>query len=139
MLNGNDINQFADYGYNDDKFSGRGFRDSTNKFGLQGHYIPDARSASEWTFRPIAESEVVVPSEMMAIGDCFEANALLMRRPVEAFEGSGNIRTRHRGKANMVFCDGHVESPKLRFLFEDTSDTALSRWNRDHQAHPDKW
>jgi hypothetical protein len=28
----------------------------------------------------------------------------------------------------MVFCDGHVESPTLKFLFEDTSDAALSRW-----------
>ena len=108
MLNGNDINQFSDYGYNDDKFFGRGFKDSTNKFGLQGHYIPDARSASEWTFRPIAESEVVAPSDMMAIGDCFEANALFMRRPVEVFAEFGNIRNRHTGKANVVFCDGHV-------------------------------
>jgi hypothetical protein len=30
----------------------------------------------------------------------------------------------------MVFCDGHVESPTLQFLFADTSDAALSRWNR---------
>jgi prepilin-type processing-associated H-X9-DG protein len=43
--------------------------------------------------------------------------------------------SRHQGKANVVFCDGHVESPKLKFLFEDTSDDALRRWNRDHQPH----
>src|SRR6266542_3121820 len=139
MLNGNDLNQFTDYGYNDDKFSGRGFREPTNKFGLQGHYIPDTHSASEWSFRPIAESEVVAPSDMMAIGDCFEANALLMRRPIAVFAGFGNIHTRHQGKANVVFCDGHVESPTLKFLFEDTSDPALARWNRDHQPHPEKW
>jgi prepilin-type processing-associated H-X9-DG protein len=45
---------------------------------------------------------------------------------------------RHQDKANVVFCDGHAESPKLKFLFEDTSDDALSRWNRDHQPHRDK-
>ena len=45
---------------------------------------------------------------------------------------------RHQGKANVVFCDGHVESPTLEFLFEDTSDAALSRWNRDHQPHREK-
>jgi hypothetical protein len=28
----------------------------------------------------------------------------------------------------VVFCDGHVESPTLKFLFEDTSDAALARW-----------
>jgi len=32
-----------------------------------------------------------------------------MRRPIEVFEELGNILTRHRGKANVVFCDGHVE------------------------------
>jgi len=46
--------------------------------------------------------------------------------------------SRHQGKANVVFCDGHVESPTLAFLFEDTSDAALSRWNRDHQPHREK-
>jgi prepilin-type processing-associated H-X9-DG protein len=46
--------------------------------------------------------------------------------------------SRHQGKANVVFCDGHVESPALKFLFEDTSDVALVRWNRDHQPHREK-
>jgi prepilin-type processing-associated H-X9-DG protein len=45
---------------------------------------------------------------------------------------------RHQGKANVVFCDGHVESPTLPFLFADTSDAALSRWNRDHLPHREK-
>ena len=42
------------------------------------------------------------------------------------------------GKANVVFCDGHVESPTLKFLFEDTSDAALVRWNLDHLPHREK-
>jgi prepilin-type processing-associated H-X9-DG protein len=140
MLAGNDLTQFTDYGYNDDKFAGQGPRDSANKFGLEGHYVPDAslpkpadlRSAS---FRPIAESEVVVPGDMMAMGDCFEANALFMRRPIDFYEQCGNVLTRHQGKANVGFCDGHVESPTLKFVFEDTSDAALVRWSRDHQPH----
>ena len=39
---------------------------ATDGFGLQGHFDPAAR-----IWRPITESEVVVPSDMMAIGDCF--------------------------------------------------------------------
>jgi prepilin-type processing-associated H-X9-DG protein/prepilin-type N-terminal cleavage/methylation domain-containing protein len=131
---GNDLTHFSDYGYNDDKFSGKGLRDAANKFGLQGHYLPNTAS-----FTPIAESEVVAPSDMMGIGDCFEANAIFMRRPIEVFAEFGNILSRHRGKANVVFCDGHVESPTLRLLFEDVSDPALARWNRDHQPHTGKW
>jgi prepilin-type processing-associated H-X9-DG protein len=45
---------------------------------------------------------------------------------------------RHQGLANVVFCDGHVESPTLQFLFADTSDAALSAWNRDHQPHRER-
>jgi hypothetical protein len=30
------------------------------------------------------------------------------------------------------------KSPTLSFLFADTSDAALSRWNRDHQPHREK-
>jgi prepilin-type processing-associated H-X9-DG protein/prepilin-type N-terminal cleavage/methylation domain-containing protein len=130
---GNDLTQFTDYGYNDDKFTGRGLRDPANKFGLQGHYFPSTDS-----FSPITESEVVAPSDMMAIGDCFEGNALFMRRPIDVFEEYGNVLTRHRGKANVVFCDGHVEPPTLKLLFEDTSDSGLVRWNRDHQPHRDR-
>jgi prepilin-type processing-associated H-X9-DG protein len=130
----------SSYGYNDDRFSGSGVRDYTNKFGLQGHYVPDVSQPKPLdltmaSFRPIADSEVVAPSEMMAIGDCFEGNAILHRKPIESFESDGNVRTRHRGRANVAFCDGHVESPTLEFLFEDTSDAALVRWNRDHQPH----
>jgi prepilin-type processing-associated H-X9-DG protein len=42
------------------------------------------------------------------------------------------------GKANVVFCDGQVESPTLQFLFADTSDAALGRWNRDHLPHRER-
>jgi hypothetical protein len=38
----------------------------------------------------------------------------------------------------MVSCNCHVESPTLRFLFEDLSDAALARWNRDHLPHREK-
>jgi prepilin-type processing-associated H-X9-DG protein len=130
----------SSYGYNDDRFSGGGSLDYTNKFGLQGHYVPDfslpmPAALMEASFRPVSESEVTVPSDMMAIGDDFSGAALLVRRPIHTFKEDGNILTRHRGNANVVFCDGHVESPTLRFLFEDDSDAALRHWNRDNQPH----
>jgi prepilin-type processing-associated H-X9-DG protein len=42
---------------------------------------------------------------------------------------------RHNGRANVGFCDGHVENLPFKPLFLDTSDAALSRWNIDHQPH----
>ena len=105
---------------------------STNALGLQGHYFP-----SSDTFTPIAESEVTDPSDMMAIGDIF--GGLWFGRRLSVFiEGVGYTASRHQGKLNVVFCDGHVESPTLQFLFEDTSDAALVRWDRDHLPHREK-
>jgi prepilin-type processing-associated H-X9-DG protein len=85
---------------------------------------------------------------MMAIGDGFAGgNAgiqdswYLLWRTDGVRDEMGSAKrsyARHQGKANVVFCDGHVESPTLQFLFADTSDAALARWNRDHLPHREK-
>ncbi len=111
----------------------------TNYLGLQGHVNSDLHILT-----PIQESEVAVPSDMMAIGDSFDGSIVFPRwklgegTPADDVLTHGNTLTRHQGKANVVFCDGHVESPSLRFLFQDTSDAALVRWNRDHLPHRDR-
>ncbi len=99
-------------------------------FGLGGHPIPHSIKMS-----PTAESEVTAPSEMMALGDDFISVGVFARASLAELEKFGNAQTRHQGKANVLFCDGHVESPTLQFLFNDTSDAALVRWNRDHLPH----
>ena len=85
----------------------------------------------------LPESGVAVPSEMIAIGDSFPGISIFDTGTggLADFEKAGNALSRHSSKGNVVFCDGHVESPKLKYLFEDTTDKALSRWNRDHQPH----
>ena len=88
------------------------------------------------THTPVKDSEVVVPADMIAIGDVFEQRLALTRDPI--FDFALIAHQRHQGNANVVFCDGHVESPMLKFLFADTSDAALSRWNRDHQPHRER-
>ena len=72
---------------------------------------------------------------MMAIGDSMGGGLAFYRGDLKHFETTGFASSRHSGKANVLFCDGHVESPTLQFLFEDTSDEALSRWNLDHLPH----
>jgi len=119
----------ASYGYN--VYGVLAIGNHTNALGLHGRFI----SYSEG-FAPLGESEVICPSEMMAIGDSFIGGVFFMRETYLADSKTASLR--HQGKANVVFCDGHVESPTLKFLFEDTSDDALVRWNRDHQPHRDK-
>ena len=133
---------YASYGYN---FYGVECNGNwTNSLGLGGHVF----SLSDW---PVKESEVVSPSEMIAVGDGFAGGNGKIRDGVGNLErayvipifpdfgGTTRAYARHQGKANVVFCDGHVESPTLQFLFEDTSDAALVRWNRDHLPHREKF
>ena len=113
------------YGYNSDGvIQNQGAIDG---LGLGGH--PDTET-------PIKESEVRSPADMIAIGDVFVQRPDLHRRPLYGF--ARPAFQRHQGRANVVFCDGHVESPTLQFLFADTNDTALTLWNRDHLPHREK-
>jgi len=45
---------------------------------------------------------------------------------------------RHAGRANVVFCDGHVEYHK-QAEWTRASDNVRARWNNDHQPHPETW
>jgi prepilin-type processing-associated H-X9-DG protein/prepilin-type N-terminal cleavage/methylation domain-containing protein len=130
---------YVSYGYNG---NGMSARTDTNSLGLGGYYV---WKGSELPAPPVSESQVV---EMMAMGDGFhggngvvEDGVWLLWRSSGAEDRVGSTKRsylRHQSKANVVFCDGHVESPTLEFLFEDTSDEALGRWNRDHLPHREK-
>jgi prepilin-type processing-associated H-X9-DG protein/prepilin-type N-terminal cleavage/methylation domain-containing protein len=113
------------YGYN--SFGSLRFGNLTNNFGLHGLWVAGSGMV------PVAESEVVVPSDMMAIG---ESDSMDFGRS-ESYNFQHKI-LRHRNLSNVVFCDGHVESQTVQFLFEDTSDAALVRWNRDHLPHRER-
>lgn len=97
-------------------------------FGLGGHQTQNSDTRS-----PIRESEVIAPSEMMAIG---ESDGFIFMRSLRYDFYHHDLR--HQNRANILLCDGHVESPTLESLFDDTSDAALARWNRDHQPHRDQ-
>jgi prepilin-type processing-associated H-X9-DG protein/prepilin-type N-terminal cleavage/methylation domain-containing protein len=112
------------YGYN--AYGILAVGNNTNSPGLFGRYIPDPQS-----YTLTGESEVISPSDMMAVGDSFSGGIFFMR--FSQLRGRNSLR--HQDRANVVFCDGHVESPTLKFLFDDTNDVALVRWNRDHQPH----
>ena len=154
---------FKHWGYNDYAYNtyGLGSQDASDaSLGLSEHNVPDYSPTPH-----VKESEVASPSEMYAIGDALFGSPnivmdgwLLGRGSDEMVRQKGQSLTvfpgapksydfvqstkrayaRHQGKANVVFCDGHVESPTLRFLFADTSDAALACWNRDHQPHRER-
>jgi prepilin-type N-terminal cleavage/methylation domain-containing protein/prepilin-type processing-associated H-X9-DG protein len=139
---GSQGDSFMSYGYN-----AYGISASSNSLGLGGqHGITYSMQEGQPPVvkPPVGASEVINPSEMMAIGDGFHGNGteifsgadLLWRHDsFTGFRDTTAPKARHLAKANVVFCDGHVESPTLKSLFEDTIDAALMRWNRDHLPH----
>jgi len=132
---------YLSYGYN--TYGMRGGKGDTNSLGIGRQFGMSCVSAP-----PVSESEVVSPSEMMALGDGFVGSGehiwggcdnVLMRSPdFPVIPINNEPFLRHQGRANVVFCDGHVEVPTLKFLFEESTDEALSRWNRDHLPHREK-
>lgn len=129
------------YGYNAWGVSPPG---NSNSFGLGGHR-GTARIDNGVYAPPVTDNEVAVPVDMIALGDGLMGNGgKVVEGSLWRTESSGNpatvestqrVRSRHAGKANIVFCDGHVEAMSLDLLFKDTDAQALSRWNRDHQPH----
>jgi prepilin-type processing-associated H-X9-DG protein/prepilin-type N-terminal cleavage/methylation domain-containing protein len=114
--------------------------------------------------RPILESEIVSPSQMIAIGDSTIVNTVAGYANV--FWGSAYLPeqrslpiilayvnpgeppfsytltpkdkaavARHGGRWNMLFADGHVQNGKTAQFFKLNDDNVLKMWNRDNQAH----
>jgi prepilin-type processing-associated H-X9-DG protein/prepilin-type N-terminal cleavage/methylation domain-containing protein len=137
---------YVSYGYNT---YGMSAQTDTNSLGLGGHFVWDFPKNTRYTAPPVRVSEVAVPSEMMAIGDGLEGSNGVIRDGVFVLWRTSDVQDylgsakrsharHHQGRANVVFCDGHVETPTLQFLFVDTGDAALVRWNRDHLPHREK-
>ncbi len=94
----------------------------------------------------VKDTEIVVPSDMIAYGDAPESRELgySMFDPTFGWEESDGTfvswgpSRRHNGGANIVFCDGHVEYGKYRKWVEHRDDV-MWRWNRDHKPHREFW
>jgi len=115
------------YGYNQWAVAG------VSGYGLGG--APDSA---------VPESRVVNPDDMIAIGDSdgngvADGDITFHRIP----SASGPQPTfppgsRHRGGANIVFCDGHVEWAKQSNWIE-LRDEVARRWNNDNKPHRELW
>jgi prepilin-type processing-associated H-X9-DG protein len=95
---------------------------------------------------PRRESQVVVPSDLIAFGDINWWNEggyiasigspqtqflLRVSSPQFAFDY-------HQTGANVAFCDGHVEFGTRR-RFDTQQDSVRRRWNSDNEPHPEYW
>jgi prepilin-type processing-associated H-X9-DG protein len=142
---------FGPYGYN---WFGVGTDLPT--LGLGGN----ALDANEPYDPPIKASDVVCPSQMVAITDAnfswaeppnysVGSSWLQLSIPALAIYGSdqsaqgvplmlaADKRRHDAGRRNVLFCDGHVDCLTWPQLFNFHDYTVLSLWNNDHQPHPE--
>jgi prepilin-type processing-associated H-X9-DG protein len=99
-----------------------------------------------WKSHEVKETQVVAPADMIAFGDAGESklyHLLFNMTPTWGWKEDGTFvpwgpSRRHNGGANILFCDGHVEYGKYRKWVEHRGEV-MSRWNRDHQPHPEYW
>jgi prepilin-type N-terminal cleavage/methylation domain-containing protein/prepilin-type processing-associated H-X9-DG protein len=117
---------------------------TTNLLGLNGlpAHLPISKLVGS---QPVPETGVAIPAEMMAIADSIDGMVLFRRWLMEwgRYPGwnrrqFGRASDRHQGSINVLFCDYHIESPTITKVFQDKSDAALQRWNRDHLPHRDE-
>ncbi len=98
---------------------------------------------------PVSVSQVTAPTEMIAFGDSGTDTAfdLLLNPNQKLLDiGADNLSTlnswlpskRHRGGANILLCDGHVEyAAQERWI--ERSIEGRRRWNNDNEPHPETW
>jgi prepilin-type N-terminal cleavage/methylation domain-containing protein/prepilin-type processing-associated H-X9-DG protein len=108
----------------------------------------DAEVAGMQSGWVISESTVLVPSDMVAIGDAYDEPLKIQNGGLTLMLGYQmppgddpmkqrarlSARNRHTGVFNLLFCDGHVQHMKPSRFFGQ-GDDALMRLNNDHQPH----
>ncbi len=112
---------------------------------------------------PVRESDVVCPSDMIAIGDAMLLPTVPGQPPptpgVNGFDELNAMGTtdvfltelgllpragmidyqtqRHGGRWNVLYCDGHVLGESTKQFLDPRSDAVLRSWYRDHVPHVD--
>ena len=128
------IGRFGSYAYNID-----GVRRDDH---AQGHYGLGPVVFWRWA-HAIAEAEVKIPSEMLAITESRFLNASRNQEPggrdtmACGLFGDPFDPRRHGKNYNALFCDGHVSAMSPWVLFNYTNTAPM--WNYDHLPHQELW
>jgi prepilin-type N-terminal cleavage/methylation domain-containing protein/prepilin-type processing-associated H-X9-DG protein len=134
---------------------------------LNGPQGLDAVMLPNSNMPPVQESQVAVPSDMIAMSDAlFYPNSYWAPPSYEGVPGGSVVLSlvsdmpafqevmygmpagdpivqayprRHGGRWNVGFLDAHVESLRANDLFNLGNPSVARRWNRDHQPDNEGW
>jgi prepilin-type N-terminal cleavage/methylation domain-containing protein/prepilin-type processing-associated H-X9-DG protein len=117
-----------------------------NDWGLKNTSNPPLGMGADVGSTPIKESMIRKPVDMIALGDVrsdattinFNANL----DPVIGDSADNNTTThdqcpsnRHNYRTDLLFVDGHVESPKRNDAINPNDNLWRARWNNDNDPH----
>lgn len=134
----------SQYAYN---ASGTAKFKGTTNLGLGGY-----AEGTSGNVRATAESRVLAPAELIAIGDVAPGASTTLPPGFpwhKVFSSSGQFDvcstnsinwpgSPHGGSANLLFADAHVVTGRQTTLLSAT-EPARRRWNNDHEPHPETW
>jgi prepilin-type N-terminal cleavage/methylation domain-containing protein/prepilin-type processing-associated H-X9-DG protein len=138
----------------DGKVTPYGIRNTTrfslgwNDWGLKNVFNPPLGMGADVGSAPVRDTQVRKPSDMIALGDVrsdlaagtinFNANLdpVIGDAPDNDPTYHGQCPSnRHNYRTDLVFADGHVESPKRNDVINPNDNTWRSRWNNDNDPH----
>ena len=120
-----------------------------NVLGFRGLILTSFGAFISTATETVSENDVKAPSDMIAVGDALSVCSATADRVVQTGDEIKRLQLLspsaseadqlnqvaeriHRRRANVAFCDAHVENLGFKSLFFDTNDAALRRWNLDH-------
>jgi prepilin-type N-terminal cleavage/methylation domain-containing protein len=92
----------------------------------------------------VTESMVVSPTRMILVGDVKavkEAALINCDADIDPTDNSpGHSQwpsNRHNYRTDLVFADGHTESPRRHDVIDPKNEVWRARWNNDNRPHPE--
>lgn len=124
------------------------------QLGLAGELLEGPTGyAQDIPVRPIRDSEIRNPSQMIAVGDSVLGPSVFGRKGPGVLLGMADLseaivyavpnlqlytslgKRRHKGKMNLTYCDGHIERFKTEKILDSKSPEIRCLWNNDNQPH----
>jgi prepilin-type N-terminal cleavage/methylation domain-containing protein len=117
-----------------------------NDWGLKNNTSPVCGLGGDVGTSPVKDSMVRKPSDMIAIGDVrsdattinFNANLDPVIGDAQDNEPPTHCQcpsNRHNYRTDLLFTDGHVETPKRSDVIDPNNMTWRARWNNDNDPH----
>jgi prepilin-type N-terminal cleavage/methylation domain-containing protein/prepilin-type processing-associated H-X9-DG protein len=119
-----------------------------NDWGLKNTFNPPLGMGSDVGTTPVKDTTVRRPVDMIAIGDVrSDAATINFNANLDPVIGDSGDNTdtatghdqcpsnRHDYRTDLLFADGHVESPKRNDAINPNNNTWRARWNNDNDPH----